>query len=183
MKGSLIGLGAIVFALVVGGFVVYRQYHSGYRVLSVGQKAPSFTLQSDTGESISLDSLRGKRVVLYFYPKDRTPLCSTQAQNIRDNFDIYKKNNIEVLGISYDSPESHAAFRKEYNLPFSLLSDPKASVTKAYGAYGGPLRELFPQRMTFLIDEQGMIVDIIEHVDVRNHTQQVFAGFKIPYKS
>ncbi len=131
--------------------------------LLVGDTAPDFTLPDENGKPVKLSSFRGKRVVLYFYPKDFTPGCTTQACGFRDNYvEIQEKNGV-VIGISPDSTASHLKFRTEYNLPFVLLSDPDHVVAEKYGVWGE--KNLYGKksmgilRSHFVIDEKGKIVD------------------------
>lgn len=132
--------------------------------LKPGDKAPAFTLESDTGEKISLSKLKGKKVVLYFYPKDNTPGCTAQACEFRDMQQDFKKQDTVVLGVSKDSIESHEKFRNKYRLNFPLLSDPDLKVHEAYGAYGNKMLYgktfLGVIRTTVVIDEKGKIISI-----------------------
>ena len=148
--------------------------------LQRGNKAPSFNLQDETGAWRSLDEFHGKKVVLYFYPHDDSPGCTEQACSFRDKAALYAENNIVVLGISYDSPESHAAFKAKYRLPFILLSDPNREVAEAYGAKSGiPLvNRFFPNRVTFLIDAQGNIIKMLQDIDVSTYAEGVLEEFE-----
>jgi len=141
--------------------------------LKIGDKAPDFKLKDDSGQSRTLAEFYGKKVVLYFYPKDDTPGCTKEACSFRDNYNAFEENGIVVLGISYDSPESHKNFKQKYNLPFILLSDETKKVAKAYGAYGGLTKVFFPKRITFLINEEGIICHIFEKVTVTEHAGEV----------
>ena len=131
--------------------------------LQVGTKAPDFTLSDEHGNPVSLLSFRGKRVILYFYPKDDTPGCTAQACGFRDHFEEIQEKNAVVIGISPDDAHSHQRFRTKYNLPFILLSDPKHVVAKKYGAWGEKTafgkKSVGIIRSHFVIDEQGMIAD------------------------
>lgn len=146
-------------------------------VLNIGDKAPDFTLLSDKNTSISLNSLQGKKVILYFYPKDNTPGCTKEACDFRDEFSQFAKYNAEILGISKDSADRHDKFKTKYSLPFTLLADTNGDVCEAYGVINK--KSLFGktflgiQRMTFLIDEKGIIRAIWRKVKVNGHTQQV----------
>lgn len=146
---------------------------SGRPSLSPGSAAPEFSLPGSDGAVHTLSAYRGRKVVLYFYPKDGTPGCTKEACSIRDNFSAIKEQGIAVFGISFDSPESHRDFQAKHALPFTLLSDRERSVAKAYGAGGF----LFPKRKTFLIDENGVIVKIYEHVDVATHGTDIVRDF------
>ena len=117
-------------------------------------------------------------MVIYFYPKDDTPGCTKEACGFRDNYGLFEKNGIVVLGISYDSPESHQKFKEKYNLPFILLSDETKNVAKAYGAYEGITKFMWPKRITFLIDETGKILHVFEKVTVTEHAQDVLNAFQ-----
>ncbi len=131
--------------------------------LSVGDTAPDFTLADENGKPVKLSSFRGQRVVLYFYPKDFTPGCTTQACGFRDHYEEIQEKNAVVIGISPDSTQSHLKFRTQYNLPFVLLSDPDHVVADKYGAWGE--KNLYGKksmgilRSHFVIDEKGKIVD------------------------
>jgi thioredoxin-dependent peroxiredoxin len=145
--------------------------------LQIGDQAPDFTLLSDKDEKISLKALRGKKVVLYFYPKDNTPGCTREACDFRDNFEVLKKKGVEVLGVSKDSAKSHTKFKDKYVLPFTLLVDDKADVCEAYGVVDK--KSMFGKtflgitRSTFLIDENGKIKNIWRKVKVTGHVEQI----------
>lgn len=145
--------------------------------LNIGDKAPDFTLPSDQHISVSLKDFRGKKVVLYFYPKDNTPGCTREACDFRDSLEKLSSQNTVVIGISKDSPERHQKFKQKYTLPFTLLADENGDVCEAYGIINK--KSLFGrtflgiQRSTFLIDEQGIIRAIWRKVKVTGHTKQV----------
>lgn len=146
--------------------------------LSIGDKAPDFTLATDVeGQHITLSKLRGKKVVLYFYPKDNTPGCTKEACDFRDNFARLQSANVEVFGISKDNTNAHQKFKAKYELPFTLLVDHNADVCEAYGVINK--KSLFGktflgiQRSTFLIDENGNIRAIWRKVKVNGHVEQV----------
>ena len=147
-------------------------------VLNTGDQAPDFTLLSDTNEKITLSNLRGKKIVLYFYPKDNTPGCTKEACDFRDTFHQFSNENIIILGISKDKPLTHQKFKKKYELPFILLTDETGDVCIAYGAmkekslYGRSFLGI--ERSTFLIDEQGIIQTVWRKVSVPGHVEQVY---------
>ena len=140
-----------------------------------GQAAPNFTLQDQDGDEHTLSSYRGKKVVIYFYPKDDTPGCTKEACGIRDAYDDFINQDIVVFGISYDSAETHQGFIKKYNLPFNLLSDSDKSISRLYGTAG----TFFPMRKTFLIDESGTIKKIYSKVSVVGHGHEILRDFSI----
>lgn len=131
--------------------------------LQVGDSAPDFTAVTDSGETISLSDFRGKRVILYFYPKDDTPGCTTQACGFRDNYPVIEEKNAVVLGVSPDSAKSHQKFKTKFNLPFTLLVDEDHAIAEAYGVwveksmYGKKYMGI--ERSHFVIDEEGRIIE------------------------
>ena len=131
--------------------------------LSVGQPAPDFTAVTDTGETVKLSDFRGKRVVLYFYPKDDTSGCTTQACGFRDNYPVIEEKNAVVLGVSPDGVQSHQKFKTKYELPFTLLVDEDHAIAEAYGVWGE--KSMYGKsymgivRSHFIIDEEGKIAD------------------------
>jgi len=141
----------------------------------VGEKAPDFTLRSDEGREVSIRDLRGKKVVLYFYPKDGTSGCTQEAIEFRDLADRFTKQGAVILGVSKDSIESHQRFKEKHNLPFTLLSDPKAEVMSLYGVW--KQRSLYgrnfmgTERTTFIIDEEGTIQKVYRKVNVKDHAK------------
>ena len=143
--------------------------------LAEGQAAPNFTLQDQDGTEHTLSSYRGKKVVIYFYPKDDTPGCTKEACGIRDAYDDFVDQDIVVFGISYDGAEAHQSFIKKYNLPFNLLSDSDKSISRLYGTEG----TFFPMRKTFLIDESGTIKKIYSKVSVVGHGHEILRDFSL----
>jgi len=145
--------------------------------LKPGDKAPDFTAPDQNGNMVSLHDFKGKKVALYFYPKDDTPTCTVEACNIRDNFSLLKKKDIVVLGISKDEVKKHKKFETKYSLPFTLISDVDTKINNEYGAWAMKKfmgREYMGTlRTTFLINEKGKIDHIIEDVESKNHTQQI----------
>jgi len=150
--------------------------------LAEGMKAPDFSGKDQSGNAISLKDLQGRKVILYFYPKDNTPGCTTESCNLRDNYRELIKKGFEVIGVSADSEKSHQNFIDKYNLPFNLISDSGKEILKSYGAWG--LKKLYGKvyegilRKTFIIDEQGVILKIINKVDTKNHTNQILDALK-----
>ena len=143
------------------------------------KKAPAFTLVNHEGKKKSLESYKGKLLCLYFYPKDETPGCTTQACDIRDNYKIYQNNDIVILGVSSDSIESHKKFKEHHKLPFTLLSDADHAVAKAYGAASGLLGLMgMNQRKTYLIDQWGNLIGSFD-VNIPTHKDDILAGFGI----
>jgi peroxiredoxin Q/BCP len=149
--------------------------------LETGNKAPDFMLQDETGTWRTLSEFRGKNVVLFFYPHDNTPGCTTQACSFRDRESLYEEHGIVVLGINFDTPESHAAFKEKYHLPFTLLSDTKGAAANAYGAKSGIpfVNNFFPSRVTFLIDTEGNIIKMMQDIDVSTYADEVLKEFGI----
>ncbi len=145
--------------------------------LKVGDKAPDFTAPDQNGNPVSLSDYKGKKVVLYFYPKDDTPGCTKEACNFRDNHAALKKKGYVVLGVSVDSVKKHKKFEEKYELPFTLVSDEEKKVVEAYGVWGKKKfmgREYMgTNRVTFVIDEKGKIEKVIDKVDTENSTAQV----------
>ncbi len=145
--------------------------------LKEGDKAPAFSGKNEKGEVLSLESFKGKKLVIYFYPQDDTPTCTTESCNLRDNYSKLKKKGYEVLGVSPDDEKSHQKFIKKYKLPFSLLADTDKSVIHAFDVWGS--KSVFGKtydgiiRTTFVIDENGTIERIIQDVEAKNHTEQI----------
>lgn len=145
-----------------------------------GVAAPDFSLTSDTGDTVSLASLRGKPVVLYFYPRDDTPGCATQACGIRDAWAEFERTGAVVLGVSPDDEASHVEFRAKYQLPFSLLSDPDHATAEAYGVWversfdGKTFMGI--ERSTFLIDSDGVLTSVMRGVKPDAHADDVLAA-------
>ncbi len=145
--------------------------------LEVGDKAPSFSLKNTEGRTVKLSDYKGKKVVLYFYPKDMTPGCTKEACGFRDDFAQLKKRGVEILGVSGDNQQSHQKFTETYSLPFTLLSDPDHETMEKYRAwgeknmYGKKLMGVL--RMTYIIDEQGKIAHIFKKVKTDTHSQDV----------
>lgn len=151
-------------------------------MLEAGNKAPDFSVKDQDGNKVKLSDFKGKKVVLYFYPKDDTPGCTKQACSLRDGFPKLKQNNIEVLGVSIDDEESHQKFIEKYDLPFTLLADTDKKVVNKYGVYGEKnmygRKYMGTKRMTFLIGEDGKIKKIFKRVKVAEHADEVLEAFK-----
>jgi thioredoxin-dependent peroxiredoxin len=143
-------------------------------VVTEGQPAPDFTLASDSGESVSLESLRGKPVVLYFYPKDDTPGCTRQACGIRDAWSEFQRAGAEVFGISADTQASHERFKSKYSLPFTLLADPEHKLGEPYGVAREGKNSY--ERSTFVIDANGNIARVLRRVNPDRHADEVLAA-------
>jgi len=150
--------------------------------VDVGKKAPDFKLPTDGGGTVSLKALRGKPVVLYFYPKDDTPGCTTEACGFRDNLPKFKRVKAEVIGISRDPVKSHDKFKAKYELPFTLASDEEGKASEAYGTwvqkslYGRKYMGM--ERATFLIDAEGVVRHVWRKVKVAGHVEEVLAAVK-----
>jgi peroxiredoxin Q/BCP len=147
--------------------------------LKPGDQAPDFQGKDQDGNVIKLSDLKGKKVVLYFYPKDNTPGCTAQACNLRDNYEALQKQGYVVLGVSQDSEKSHQKFIEKQNLPFSLLADTDHSIHQLYGTWGE--KKMYGKtymgtlRTTFVINEEGKIEEVIEKVKTKDHTAQILA--------
>jgi len=142
-----------------------------------GSPAPNFTLTSDSGEQVSLESFRGQPVVLYFYPKDDTPGCTVQAVGFRDTYSEFTERGAVVLGISPDDEAAHVRFREKYELPFTLLADPDHAVAEQYGVWGeknyAGKKYMGISRTTFVIDADGNVVKTMRNVKPDGHPQKV----------
>lgn len=145
--------------------------------LKIGDRAPQFSAADQNGVIHTLEQYSGKKIVLYFYPKDSTPGCTAEACNLRDNYEQLQSAGYTVIGVSADSVESHKRFAEKQNLPFTLLSDTEKGMLEAYDAWG--MKKLYGKeymgiiRKTFLIDQDGIITDIIEKVKTKEHTTQI----------
>ena len=145
--------------------------------LRIGDKAPAFEAVDQDGNLISLQDYSGKKLVLYFYPKDDTPGCTAEACNLRDNYTLLLKKGYEIVGVSADDERSHKKFIEKYVLPFPLLADKDKKILMAYGAWGK--KNLYGKeydgilRTTYVISEKGIIEKIFSKVDTKNHTEQI----------
>lgn len=149
--------------------------------LEVGQKAPDFSMKDQNGKEVSLSDLTGKKVVLYFYPKDMTPGCTAESCNLRDNYEGLLEKGFEVIGVSADSDARHVKFAEKYDLPFSLLPDTEKEIIQAYDCWGPKKfmgREFLGiKRTTYVIDEKGVIEKVFEKVKTKDHTQQILDSY------
>ncbi|WP_028526282.1 thioredoxin-dependent thiol peroxidase [Runella limosa] len=145
--------------------------------LQVGDKAPSIEAKDQDGNSIKLSDFQGKKIVIYFYPKDSTPACTAQACSLRDNYEALLAKGFAVLGVSVDDEKSHKKFANKYSLPFPLLADPDHNIVEAFGVWGEKMlygrKYMGTIRTTFIIDEAGVIQEVISKIDTKNHAAQV----------
>jgi len=145
--------------------------------LKIGDRAPEINAIDQNENSINLESYKGKKVVLYFYPKDMTPGCTAQSCNLSDNYQLLQQKGYEVIGVSCDSVKRHQKFIEKHNLPFNLISDEDKKVVSDYGVW--QLKKFMGReymgivRTTFIIDEKGLISDIISKVNTKEHTAQI----------
>jgi peroxiredoxin Q/BCP len=150
--------------------------------IPAGIPAPEFTLQDDTGQSRSLSDYRGQPLVLYFYPKDDTPGCTTEACNFRDDYSAYQQAGVTILGVSPDTVNSHVKFKAKFGLPFPLLADVDHKVCELYGVWGR--KKMMGReydgvfRTTFIIDSQGKVARVFENVKPAEHSTEVLAALK-----
>jgi len=152
-------------------------------VLKEGDKAPIFNGKNQNGETINLADFKGKKVILYSYPKDNTPGCTAEACNLNENFDDLTNKGFVVIGISPDSEASHQRFINKHNLQFNLITDPEKEILQQYNAWGE--KKLYGKtymgvlRKTFIINEEGIILKIIDKVKTKDHTNQIYSELKI----
>jgi peroxiredoxin Q/BCP len=150
--------------------------------LKEGQKAPAFTGKDQNGKTVSLADFKGKKLLLYFYPEDDTPTCTIQACNLRDNYELLKKNGFAVLGVSPDDVKKHKKFEAKFNLPFTLLADPEHAIIDKYGVWGE--KQMFGNhymgvhRTTFVIDEKGIIRKIFLKPKNKQHAEEIIENWK-----
>ncbi len=146
-------------------------------LLEKGRAAPDFKAADQSGKEISIKQFKGKKIILYFYPKDDTPGCTSEACNLRDNYQELQDLGYVVIGVSPDNEKSHQKFSAKYNLPFYLVPDPEKVIIKAYGAWGE--KKMYGKsyegvlRTTYVISEKGLIEAVIEKVNVKDHTKQI----------
>ena len=150
--------------------------------LKEGQKAPFFEGTDQNGNKISLDDFKGRKLVLYFYPKDNTPGCTSEACSLRDNYSDMIDRGFAVVGVSADSEKSHLKFAEKYELPFPLIADTERKIMTDWGAFGE--KKMYGKsflgiiRTTFIVSEDGIIEKIIKKVDTKNHATQIFSLFE-----
>ncbi len=177
MKNNKVAYVAILVVLLAGAALSIRGKADDTAALpQAGQMAPDFTLPSQDGSKISLDSFRGKWVVLYFYPKDMTTGCTIEAHNFQQDMDKYQKLDAVVVGVSVDSTGSHKEFCAKEGLSFKLLSDEDKKVVVQYGSMGDHMGIKMAKRNTFLIDPHGKIVQVWTGVNPSQHSEQVLAA-------
>ncbi len=168
----------LVFIQCTVSFPVFSQDAGGVGVKN-GMVAPDFNGKDQDGNTVSLGQYKGKKVVLYFYPKDDTPGCTAEACNLRDNYDSLTKAGYTILGVSTDDESSHKNFKAKYSLPFTLIADVDKSITNKYGVWVEKERDgqkyWGTARTTFIIDEKGIVVNKIDKVDTKQHAQQVLS--------
>ncbi len=155
--------------------------------LKEGDTAPNFTAKNQLGKTISLSDYKGKKLVLFFYPKDNTPGCTAEACSLRDYYKDLKKEGFEVIGVSKDNEKSHKKFITDYKLPYSLISDPELKVNLRYGVWGEKTfmgkTHMGTLRTTFLISETGKIEKIFTKVNTKEHAQEILEDYKATQKS
>ncbi len=151
--------------------------------LSKGDKAPEFSGLNQNGEPISLKGLKGKKLILYFYPKDNTPGCTAESCNLSDNYKMWLSKGYEVVGVSPDSVASHKKFADKFQFGFNLIADTEKEILQAYGVWGEKSmygrKYMGVMRTTFVINEEGIIEDIFDKVDTKNHTDQIIKALEI----
>ncbi|MFY9154292.1 MAG: thioredoxin-dependent thiol peroxidase [Prolixibacteraceae bacterium] len=152
-------------------------------VLNKGDKAPEFRGLNQNGEEISLNDFKGKKLILYFYPKDNTPGCTAESCNLNDNYQMWLSKGFEVVGVSPDKVASHKKFADKFQFGFNLLADPETIILQAYGVWGEKSmygrKYMGVMRTTFVIDENGIIIGIFEKVDTKNHTAQIIKELEL----
>ncbi|MCX6230881.1 MAG: thioredoxin-dependent thiol peroxidase [Bacteroidetes bacterium] len=151
-------------------------------ILKEGSKAPDFIAKDQSGKTIKLSDYAGSKVILYFYPKDNTPGCTVEACNLRDNYQELLNKGIKIIGISADNETSHQNFTEKFSLPFPLIPDTEKNIISAYGVWGEKKfmgrTYMGIHRITFVIDENGIIQKIFTKVDTKNHTNQILTELK-----
>jgi len=170
---------AITFAAMLSWFAAPSAATAPALPLTMGTPAPAFKLQDQNGQWHTLDEYKGKWLVLYFYPKDQTPGCTTEACEFRDNIFAFRDIGAVIVGISVDDVESHRKFKDKHSLPFTLLADPTKATTRAYGALKKYMLTVeLAKRETFVIDPNGRIARIYRDVEPKGHSQAVLADIR-----
>ena len=169
-KKSIISIASILCMFLITGIASAE--------INTGQTAPNFNLQDQNGEWHTLDNYKGKWVVLFFYPKDQTPGCTTEACNFRDNIFEFEKLNAQILGVSLDDVESHQAFSEKYSLPYPILADVNQECATEYGVLGKFMMMTIAKRESFLINPEGSIVKHYKKVNPDTHTNEVIVDLK-----
>jgi len=152
-------------------------------IIKEGNKAPDFTAKDQNGNNVSLSEFKGKKVILYFYPKDNTAGCTAESCNLRDNYSVFQKHGYEIIGVSPDSETSHQKFINKHSLPFTLISDPDKKILNEYLVWGE--KKMYGKtyfgviRTTFVIDEIGKIEKIFKKVKTKDHSNQIFNEYNI----
>lgn len=173
-----IGLFIVVLVLLVFVMLHFSSVVHPKILLKVDDQAPSFSLISSDQKEVKIEDFKGSPIVIYFFPKAETPGCTAQACALRDAYADFTENKIAIIGISYDSPEKLAAFRKEHHLPFTLLSDQEKKVAQRYGADRSWPFNVMPHRITFLLDKKGVIKEIMPKVSITTHAADILAKAK-----
>lgn len=146
-------------------------------LLTIGEKAPQFSGKNQNGDTLSLEGFKGKKVILYFYPKDNTPGCTAESCSLRDGYELLQGKGFDVVGVSPDNEQSHQKFISKYDLPFNLIADTEKEILKAYGAWG--LKKMYGKeyegvlRTTYVIDEAGVIEKVFDKVNTKEHVKQI----------
>ncbi len=169
-KKNIISIASILCLVLITGTSIGE--------VNTGQTAPNFNLQDQNGEWHTLDNYKGKWVVLFFYPKDQTPGCTTEACNFRDNIFEFDKLNAQILGVSLDDVESHQAFSEKYSLPYPILADVNQECATEYGVLGKFMMMTIAKRESFLINPEGSIVKHYKKVNPDTHTNEVIVDLK-----
>ena len=169
-KKNIISIASILFFFLITGTSIAE--------INTGQTAPNFNLQDQNGNWHTLDNYKRQWVVLFFYPKDQTPGCTTEACNFRDNIFEFQKLNTQILGVSLDDIESHQAFSEKYSLPYPILADVNKECATEYGVLGKFMMMTIAKRQSFLINPEGQIVKHYKKVDPDTHTKEVIIDLK-----
>jgi peroxiredoxin Q/BCP len=169
-KKNIISIASILYFFLITGTSIAE--------INTGQTAPNFNLQDQNGNWHTLDNYKGQWVVLFFYPKDQTPGCTTEACNFRDNIFEFQKLNAQILGVSLDDIESHQAFSEKYSLPYPILADINKECATEYGVLGKFMMMTIAKRQSFLINPEGQIVKHYKKVDPDTHTKEVIIDLK-----